>query len=53
MLYPILGNASSSFREKIESREIDGNSFGMRNEMDNVILQDIRRKHVIGGTLSI
>ena len=36
--------------EEIESRSLDSSDFGMMNDMDNVILEDIRRKHVIGGT---
>ena len=47
-----LGNESSSFanqKEEVESRTLDDSDFGMSNDMDNVILQDIRRKHVIGG----
>ena len=36
--------------DEIESRTLDETDFGMVNDMDNVILEDIRRKHVIGGT---
>ena len=50
----LLGHESSSLHnqtEEIESRSLDDSVFGMMNDMDNVILEDIRRKHVIGGTL--
>ena len=49
-----LGHESSLLHnqtEEIESRSLDDSDFGMMNDMDNVILEDIRRKHVIGGTL--
>lgn len=48
-----LGNEISLLHnqtEEIESRSLDGSDFGMMNDMDNIILEDIRRKHVIGGT---
>ena len=49
-----LGHESSSLHnqtEEIESRSLDDSVFGTMNDMDSVILEDIRRKHVIGGTL--